>query len=284
MRILAILGSPKGNGNTTHGVEQIAARLKALGGDITVDYLSLKEAGLEPCRGCFACLAHGETYCPLRDSRAQIEARMQQADGVIFASPTYVYNVSWLMKNFIDRFAYVCHRPRFHGKPALVLTTTGAVGAGVSALWLAFAAQTWGFTISDRVGLQCPPVKLPAAETQRLEERTRQQLDRAAGRFYRALGRGKQAAPGLLNLAQFLFQREAFRRGDPQSCDYRYWQAQGWLDPRTSYFYPVHLPPARFALAWLAARILLATIPKPPPARLPSASAGAAPTGQTPTH
>jgi len=33
-----------------------------------------------------------------------------------------------LMKNFIDRFSYIFHRPRFFDKKALLLSTTGALG------------------------------------------------------------------------------------------------------------------------------------------------------------
>jgi multimeric flavodoxin WrbA len=34
----------------------------------------------------------------------------------VFASPIYVEDVNGAMKNFIDRMAYNCHRPRFFGR------------------------------------------------------------------------------------------------------------------------------------------------------------------------
>jgi hypothetical protein len=48
------------------------------------------------------------------------------------------------MKNFIDRFAYVSHRPRFF-KPALVVSTTGAVGLETTLFMLGLMAGSWGF-------------------------------------------------------------------------------------------------------------------------------------------
>jgi multimeric flavodoxin WrbA len=48
---------------------------------------------------------------------------MHAADGVIFATPVYVMNVSALMKTFIDHFSYIYHRPRFFDKKALLLST-----------------------------------------------------------------------------------------------------------------------------------------------------------------
>ncbi|NLI73789.1 MAG: flavodoxin family protein [Euryarchaeota archaeon] len=38
---------------------------------------------------------------------------IERSDGIILISPGYVQNVSGLMKNFIDRFAYTNHHSRF---------------------------------------------------------------------------------------------------------------------------------------------------------------------------
>jgi multimeric flavodoxin WrbA len=52
---------------------------------------------------------------------------MMEADGVIFASPIYTFHVTGLMKNFIDRFSYCVHRPRFFGKKAMVYVLRGGM-------------------------------------------------------------------------------------------------------------------------------------------------------------
>jgi multimeric flavodoxin WrbA len=101
--------------------------MKQLGG-VEFDYLFLMDADLQPCRGCFACLSKGEQFCPLLDDRESIVQRMLDSDGVILVSPVYVLNVTALMKNFIDRLAYICHRPLFFRQHAMVLSTTGGVG------------------------------------------------------------------------------------------------------------------------------------------------------------
>ena len=82
-------------------------------GDVKFEYLFLQDTHLEMCRGCFNCVSRGEEFCPLKDDREDIEKRILEADGVIFASPVYCQMVSGLMKNFIDRFAYLFHRPVF---------------------------------------------------------------------------------------------------------------------------------------------------------------------------
>lgn len=122
MKILAVMGSPRKNSDTLRITQQVETRLKELG-EVDFEYLTLNETPLELCKGCFVCTLKGEEYCPLKDDRSKIEEKMLNSDGVIFASPAYVHNVSWLMKNFIDRFNFVCHRPRFFDQKALLIST-----------------------------------------------------------------------------------------------------------------------------------------------------------------
>ena len=112
MKVLAIMGSPKKRGNTYELTRKVEENMKLLGA-VEFEYVFLKDLNLESCLGCGICFDKGEELCPLKDERPILEEKMQTADGVIFTSPNYVFNVSGLMKNFIDRFAYVCHRPRF---------------------------------------------------------------------------------------------------------------------------------------------------------------------------
>jgi hypothetical protein len=107
MKVIAIIGSPR-KGNTYRAIRRIEENMKTTG-DVEFEYLWLKDAGLANCKGCTVCFPKGEQRCPLKDGRAEIEQKMLAADGVIFASPNYVSNVSGLMKTFIDRFAYAGH-------------------------------------------------------------------------------------------------------------------------------------------------------------------------------
>nr|WP_292376791.1 NAD(P)H-dependent oxidoreductase [Methanosarcina sp. UBA411] len=68
-------------------------------------------------------MTEGKDHCPLKDESSVLEQKMHAADGVIFATPVYVMNVSALMKTFIDHFSYIYHRPRFFDKKALLLST-----------------------------------------------------------------------------------------------------------------------------------------------------------------
>lgn len=264
MRILAVIGSPKGKGNSYRVTKQVEEKMRQLGDDVEFEYLFLNDANLKLCRGCFQCIMNGEHLCPLKDDRAKIEGQMMASDGVIFVSPVYVYNVSWLIKNFIDRFAYVSHRPRFHGKRALVVATTGGVGLGKVLSLLAFPANTWGFTVVHKLGVRVPPQPLPADVTERLIRTREHKVDLAARRFYKAITAAGPPSPGLLKLGQFLFQRDVFSRGDRSGVDYQYWSGKGWLERDAGYFYEVRANILKRIVAWLLAKIMVLTIPKAP--------------------
>ncbi len=89
--------------------------------EVEFEYLFLKDANLKPCIGCYNCMAKCEDKCPLKDDRVVIERKLVTADGFILSSPVYVSNVSWLMKIFIDRFAYMNHRSLFHRQKMLTV-------------------------------------------------------------------------------------------------------------------------------------------------------------------
>jgi multimeric flavodoxin WrbA len=114
------------NGTGTKVVRQIEEELRKQG-DVEMTYLYLADVDLKMCRGCFECISKGEDRCPLKDDRVGIEGMMDRSDGIILVSPGYVQNVSGLMKNFMDRFAYTNHRPRFFGKQMMLVANGGAL-------------------------------------------------------------------------------------------------------------------------------------------------------------
>lgn len=67
---MAIIGSPH-KSNSYRITRQVEERMKRLD-DVGLDYLFLKDADLQPRRGCFSCILKGDHLCPLRDDRDQI--------------------------------------------------------------------------------------------------------------------------------------------------------------------------------------------------------------------
>jgi multimeric flavodoxin WrbA len=251
-KILVIMGSPR-KGNTFRACEDLREMLEQ---ELPVEfeYLWLKDASLLHCKGCLACFTRGEERCPNRDDAPLIAQKMRDADGVIFASPVYAMSVTSLMKNFIDRFSYTFHRPRFFEKKALLLTTTGALGHKDVLKYLDTVARVWGFEIAGSVGI-VTPIPVPR---HRIGE-NRQAITRAARDFASALSRRTRQGPGLYDVIVFHAQRAAFSQLEKASpADYRYWKEKGWLDHGVNYFMPVPVNPVYHAIGtvieWFAAR------------------------------
>lgn len=182
MKILTIIGSPRRQGNSFQAAKKLEERMKSRG-DYEFEYLFLRDARLESCLGCFTCLARGVEFCPLKDDRQAIEAKMKEADGLVLASPVYVMNVTALMKNFIDRMAYLCHRPAYHGKKALVLATTAGVGGKETLAYLELAAASWGFDVAGR----CAQTTPAWPQTDGAKKKNRDALFKAAEKFAKSM-------------------------------------------------------------------------------------------------
>jgi len=174
------MGSPRGKGSGYKIVKMIEERMKAMG-EVEFEYLFLKDANLKPCLGCYNCMAKGEDKCPLKDDRAVIEQKLLASDGFVLSSPVYVSNVSWLMKIFIDRFAFMNHRPRFHRQKMLtVVNMAGTEKKGaLSALKIAL-----GFARGTRIVHELAIATPPWPQTGREVAKKEQAIDAAAKKFY----------------------------------------------------------------------------------------------------
>jgi len=114
MRILAVNGSPRGaKGNTERIVQPFLAGTREAGAETEVIYLKDKE--IKHCQGCFSCWTETPGVCIHKDDMPDLLEVVRQADVLVFATPLYIYTVSGLMKDFMDRTLplaqpYILHR------------------------------------------------------------------------------------------------------------------------------------------------------------------------------
>jgi multimeric flavodoxin WrbA len=252
MKVLAIVGSPRTNGNTYKTIKKIEQRFVDKDKTVEFEYVQLSMAKLETCKGCYVCIEKGEEKCPLKDDRENLDLKMKQADAVIFASPVYTYNVSWIMKNFLDRFAYRFHRPDFHGKKAMVVISTGAVGLGFVEFLLSFTIGAMGFITCAKAGTTYAPLH------ERNEKKTRKEtrkLNKQVDIFYRKIIDKKPIKPTFIKLLTFKMQQKAFSKAPQSSADFKFWKGKGWLEKRENYFYQVHIGNINKMLASLLSKL-----------------------------
>lgn len=177
MKVMAVIGSPR-KSNSYKITQKVEEKLKKFG-DVEFEYIFLKDAHLETCRGCFACIQKGENLCPLKDDRVKIEAQMLNSDGVVFVSPNYCNGVTSIMKNFFDLIGYIGHRPRFFNQSAIVIATSaGPVGLKQTLFDLTYFAGG-GFHIVKKLGLMIPPFPI----NPKGERKSEQQIAETAKSF-----------------------------------------------------------------------------------------------------
>lgn len=100
MKVVAINGSSRRNGNTSKIIEIIFDELRKF--NIECELVELAECDIAPCKACFACA--GKRNCVFHnDAFCGIMEKMVQADGIILGSPVYSADVSSKMKALLDR-------------------------------------------------------------------------------------------------------------------------------------------------------------------------------------
>ena len=209
--------------------------------------LFLGDMDIRPCRGCRTCFDRGEDACPLKDDIPLIRAKMDAADGLLLASPVYVDDVSGLVKNWMDRLAYLCHRPALGGRCAYPLATVGGSGTGHTLRTMNAALLTWGYHLVGQTGL-----KMGALTSVEDLPRYQPVADKAADKLFHAVTHGQALNPAFVSLLAFKVQQLAWQREPSGSYDRAWWQAQGWLEPDCTFYFPPRSSRIKVALARLA--------------------------------
>jgi len=122
MKLISIIGSPKGiEGFTGSLVKRILEAAQNAGAE--TEFFSLGDLSVQPCRGCRVCAKTGQ--CVINDDLGNIKKALLKADGIILASPNYMYNVSAQIKAFLDRSFSLCHCQMLKGKYGAAVVTSG---------------------------------------------------------------------------------------------------------------------------------------------------------------
>ncbi len=136
-KIIALMSSPRKNGNSTILGQQIAAGAKAAGARVTT--VNLHRQKIKPCTACDKCHSADNKFCVIKDDMQRLYEKIVAADALIYASPIYWFTVSAQLKLFMDR-CYALGGPSGYAlggkKMAVALTygdsdpfTSGAVNA-----------------------------------------------------------------------------------------------------------------------------------------------------------
>jgi len=102
VKIMAFNGSPRGDrGNTDRVLQHFLAGARKAGAETETVYL--KDKKINHCTGCFTCWSKTPGKCIHQDDMPELLEKIRGTDVLIHATPLYVFTVSGLMKDFMDR-------------------------------------------------------------------------------------------------------------------------------------------------------------------------------------
>jgi multimeric flavodoxin WrbA len=99
VKITAIYGSPRKDGNSAALLKQAVAGARQEGAE--VEEIFLRDHKISPCLEIYGCTKTGE--CVIRDDFQDILAKIEAGTGIMLASPIFFYSVSAHTKIFMDR-------------------------------------------------------------------------------------------------------------------------------------------------------------------------------------
>jgi multimeric flavodoxin WrbA len=127
LKIVSLVGSPRGaKGNTARLLKVVLEGAGSAGA--RTETIFLRGGTVRPCKACNTC--HKKGKCAQKDKFESIKHKILQADGLVLASPNYIFNVSAQMKAFMDRCCGVIHCMAFEGKYGASVVTSGGGDQG----------------------------------------------------------------------------------------------------------------------------------------------------------
>ena len=98
-KILFVSASLRTKSNSERLAREAARGAQEAGNE--VELVSLKDKDLRFCKGCLACQKTGR--CVIADDMAELVAKVQNAQTLVFVTPIYYYELSGQLKTFLDR-------------------------------------------------------------------------------------------------------------------------------------------------------------------------------------
>jgi multimeric flavodoxin WrbA len=127
MKVIALNGSPRKDGNTATVLTAMAAELEKQGVQVETHQIGRYD-NIRGCIACGHCSKYGKCFYD-DDGVNKIADKIAEADGFILASPTYYAGIAGTMKCFLDRMFYsASSRFRYKvGTVASVVRRTGGL-------------------------------------------------------------------------------------------------------------------------------------------------------------
>lgn len=183
------------------------------------------------CVGCYSCI-EDESRCPFYAEKRKIMEAVEQAELLIFTTPTYCMRASAPMKSFLDfTFTYwMIHKPRecMFEKRAVIISTSAGAGANKATEDIAAALRYWGVPWVKKYG-----IAVQAMNWAGVSEAKKAKIEKDIGKISARLSVSGKPHIGiktkLLFSAMRMMQKNNWGSGETEK---KYWQDKGWLDKK----------------------------------------------------
>lgn len=180
------------------------------------------------CTGCYTCIKD-ESKCPYFYEKNAIMQKIENADLLIFTTPTYCMAPSAPMKNFMDlSFTYwMPHKPRkcMFTKRAVVISTAAGAGTKHATRPIAHMLSYWGISNVIKYGICVQAMSWNDVSSVKKEKITKDM---------KKLGHtlSNKKLPHVSIKTKFLFTIMAAMHKNNMGSgieEKQYWQKAGWL-------------------------------------------------------
>ncbi|MFH1312536.1 MAG: flavodoxin family protein [Candidatus Eisenbacteria bacterium] len=130
MKVIAVNGSPRRDGNTATLIDFVLSELDKEG--IETEQFSLAGKKIRGCIACYKCFENKDRRCAVTtDDLNECLEKMLEADGIIIGSPTYFTDVTAEIKGLIDRAGLVAkaNDDMFKRKPGAAVVAVRRAGS-----------------------------------------------------------------------------------------------------------------------------------------------------------
>lgn len=182
------------------------------------------------CIGCYRCIENDEE-CPFFNEKRRIMQAVENADLLIFTTPTYCMHASAPMKSFIDlTFTYwMSHRPRecMFSKKAVVISTAAGKGTKSAIKDISNTLFYWGVPYIKEYG-----ITVQAMSWEQVSDKKKEKINLDIIKLANSIKKEKIHI-GIKTKFMFNMMRMMqLNDWGSSKIEKEYWRKNGWLDKK----------------------------------------------------